>query len=118
VAVWLVGHRHRNVVRAVPHPEGTGPGFWEITSSSMIDWPNQARLVEIIRGADGSIGARCTMIDHDALDTSADDPDVRLAALHRELACNMNRVIDEVIAPVNRAGTPLDRNVVLARSPH
>ena len=76
VIAWLVGHRHIN--RIEPRPGASG-GFWEITTSSIIDWPSQARALEVIRHVDGSIELRCTLMDH--RDT-ADG----LATLHRTLA--------------------------------
>jgi metallophosphoesterase (TIGR03767 family) len=73
---WLVGHRHINRIEARP---GASGGFWEITTSSTIDWPSQTRAVELIRGADGAIELVCTLRDHD------DAPD-GLGTLHRDLA--------------------------------
>ena len=112
VVAWLVGHRHVHRIRPCIDPTSRGRGFWEITTSSIIDWPNQARVVEIIRGADGSIGIRSTVVDHDSTDTSEDAPvGTRLAARHRELAYNRGRVYGER----HHDGRPTDRNVVLAR---
>jgi metallophosphoesterase (TIGR03767 family) len=76
VVAWLVGHRHIN--RIEPRP-GDGGGFWEITTSSVIDWPSQTRALEVLRHRDGSIEIASTLIDHaDAADG--------LATLHRDLA--------------------------------
>ena len=76
VVAWLVGHRHINRIEARPGDSG---GFWEITTSSTIDWPSQTRAIEIIRHRDASIELVCTMRDHH-------DPPGGLAALHRDLA--------------------------------
>jgi metallophosphoesterase (TIGR03767 family) len=76
VVAWLVGHRHIN--RIEPR-RGAAGGFWEITTSSTIDWPSQTRAIELVRHDDGSVELLCTMIDHD---DSADG----LATLHRQLA--------------------------------
>ncbi len=112
VVAWLVGHRHVHRIRPVSDPAGQGSGYWEITTSSIIDWPNQARVVEIIRGTDGSVGVRTTVVDHDATDTSPDTPwQPRLGALHRELAYNSGRVF----STRSTEGHPGDRNTVLAR---
>ena len=73
---WLVGHRHINRIESRPGESG---GFWEITTSSTIDWPSQTRAIELVRHRDGSIELICTMRDHD------DAPD-GLATLHRDLA--------------------------------
>ena len=93
VVLWLNGHIHANRIT----PRG---GFWEVTTSSMVDWPCQARLIEIYRTGDGLLAIGCTMLDHDG---------AGLAGLHRELAGNI---------PLNgfdswRGGMPADRNTIL-----
>jgi 3',5'-cyclic AMP phosphodiesterase CpdA len=93
VILWLNGHIHANRIT----PRGT---FWEVTTSSLVDWPCQARLVEIHRKGSGHLAITCTMLDHDG---------EGLAGLHRELAANV---------PLNgfdswRPGLPADRNAVL-----
>jgi metallophosphoesterase (TIGR03767 family) len=100
VVLWLNGHVHANRVRPHPDPSGRGGGFWEVTTSSLVDWPCQGRIVEILDVGDGNLEIACTMVDHQGSE---------LADLHRELAGN---------APFGgfasgRAGTPLDRNVIL-----
>jgi metallophosphoesterase (TIGR03767 family) len=126
VVLWLNGHTHTNAVRARPGPGasrargspatpgGRAPagGFWEVTTCSVIDWPCQARLVEII-DAGGYLSIVCTMVDHDAplaphpASAGADQAD--LAALHRELAAN----VPWAGAGAPLAGTASDRNVEL-----
>jgi 3',5'-cyclic AMP phosphodiesterase CpdA len=93
VVLWLNGHIHANRIT----PRGS---FWEVTTSSLVDWPCQARLVEIHRPGSGRLAITCTMLDHDG---------EGLAGLHRELAGNV---------PLNgfdswRQGLPADRNAVL-----
>jgi hypothetical protein len=114
VIAWIAGHRHVHRIAACPDPTGRGPGFWEITTSSVIDWPNQARIVEVVRGSDGSVGVRTVVVDHSAVNTSEDaEPLERLAALHRQVACSSGRVLGER----GREGAPGDRNALLARPP-
>ncbi len=109
VVLWLNGHTHLNAVRAWRRPDDPAHGFWEVTTSSIVDWPCQARLVELVE-TDGQLSIICTMIDHD----SPADPGLprsgrQLAALHRELAANVPfGGMDST-----RAGTPADRNVEL-----
>lgn len=93
VVLWLNGHIHANRIT----PRGS---FWEVTTSSLVDWPCQARLVELNRPGPGLLAIECTMLDHDG---------EGLAGLHRELAGNV---------PLNgfdswRSGLPTDRDVVL-----
>jgi metallophosphoesterase (TIGR03767 family) len=110
VVLWLNGHIHGNAIRPRPDPRGNGRGFWELTTSSLVDWPCQARLIELFDAGDGLLAIACTMVDHDgpAGPAGGVEPE-RMAALHRELAANVP------IAGFDsgRAGTPLDRNVIL-----
>lgn len=109
VVLWLNGHTHLNAVRPRRDPGDATRGFWEVTTSSVVDWPCQARLVEIVERG-GQLSIFCTMLDHDtpvspqSLSDAAD-----LAALHRELAANMPFAGMDSTRP----GTHADRNVEL-----
>jgi len=93
VVLWLNGHTHINGIVA-------RDGFWEVTTGSIVDWPCQARVVELYETADGRLAIGCTMLDHDG---------DGLAGLHRELAANVpTRGFDD-----GSAGTPADRNAIL-----
>jgi metallophosphoesterase (TIGR03767 family) len=109
VVLWLNGHTHLNAVRSRPRADDPARGFWEVTTSSIVDWPCQARLVELADSA-GELAITCTMVDHDspAAPRSLDSVS-ELASLHRELAANM----PFIGADSGRAGTPADRNVEL-----
>ncbi len=92
VIAWLSGHRHYHRVVHHPHPEGVTEGFWEITTASILDWPSQARSVEVVRHDDGSVVIICTPIDHagDLVPgVHAADSLEGLAGLHRELCANL-----------------------------
>ncbi len=98
VVLWLNGHIHAN--RITPRPDGDGGGFWEVTTSALVDWPCQGRVVELFDAGTGLLGIACTMVDHDG---------EGLAGVHRELAANV---------PFNgldswQPGKPGDRNVIL-----
>ncbi len=113
VVAWLNGHTHVHSVTAIT--DGTGHGFWQITTASHIDWPQQARIVEFLSTAAG-LAIACTVIDSAAAASyrgSAEPAD--LAALARELAAN-DWQVRELITPDGGAGagTVADRNVVLA----
>ena len=73
VVAWVSGHRHQH--RIVPHPDPAGrtPGFWQITTSAVIDWPSQARTVELLQLADGQLVIACTVVDHLGEITPGDD---------------------------------------------
>jgi metallophosphoesterase (TIGR03767 family) len=99
VVLWLNGHIHANQITPRPDPIG-GQGFWEVTTSSIVDWPCQSRLVELFNVSGGNLAIGCTMLDHDGGE---------LAGLHRELAANVPfRGFDTW-----HQGDVEDRNVIL-----
>ncbi len=110
VIAWFSGHVHAHA--SMWHERADGSGFWEITTASMIDWPQQARIVEIIR-ADGGIAMRSTLLDHAApvewLPDVLDDHS-GLASISRVLSANDYHDRDGVQAL--REGTPDARNTV------
>ena len=112
VIAWINGHTHQH--RITPVTDGAGRGFWQITTASHIDWPQQGRIIELLETARG-LAIACTVIDsaappsYQGINKVAD-----LAALSRELAANDWQVRDEITAEGGKgAGTPADRNVVL-----
>jgi metallophosphoesterase (TIGR03767 family) len=115
VVAWVNGHLHRNSVTPRPDPLGRSGGFWEITSSALMDWPCQTRLVELLDTGDGSLSIVCTMVDHDGVvrpDAGARRDGRWLAGLHRELAGNepwRGFSSGDRVA----SGAPSDRNVEL-----
>jgi metallophosphoesterase (TIGR03767 family) len=115
VVLWINGHTHTNSV--TPRPDRSDPqrGFWEVTTCAVVDWPCQARVVELVDEGDGSLSIICTMIDHEGPTMESGTwpaggwSGVQLAGLHRELAANVPWAgLDSHLA-----GTPADRNVVL-----
>ncbi len=120
VIAYVAGHEHRN--RVTPHfrRDGRG-GLWEIVTASSIDFPGQARLIELMDNRDGTLSIFGTLVDQAAplspppsgtpasAMTEAD-----LASLARALAAN---------GPVARyaagaRGRRRDRNVeLLVRDP-
>ncbi len=68
VIAWLVGHSHDNRVRAIADPTGAHPGYWEIMTSAMADYPGQARTIELVDNGDGTISLFGTLIDFDTDD--------------------------------------------------
>jgi metallophosphoesterase (TIGR03767 family) len=111
VVAWVNGHTHAHAVTAVTDGE---TGFWQITTASHIDWPQQARLIELL-AVPGGLAIACTVIDTAApaaYQGTADPAD--LAGLSRELAAN-DWQVRELITPEGGggAGTASDRNVIL-----
>lgn len=108
VVAWVNGHTHDNRIfpHAGPTPEQS---FWEINTASHIDFPQQARIIEIADNQDGTLSLLATLIESDAPYTSDYDDLSQhgLASLYRELSFN------DVNTVATRAGTPQDQNVEL-----
>jgi metallophosphoesterase (TIGR03767 family) len=89
VVAWVNGHTHTNQIWAHRRTDGTG-GFWEINTASHIDFPQQARLIELVDNHDGTMSIFTTMLDHSGPAGYGGDlgSTVPLAGLSRELAVN------------------------------
>ncbi|MDO0927697.1 TIGR03767 family metallophosphoesterase [Streptomyces sp. TG1A-8] len=88
VLAWVNGHIHRNVV--TPHRAPGGRSFWEISTASHVDFPQLARVVELVDNKDGTLSVFTTLIES-AAPYRADRTDLTqtgLAALYRELSYN------------------------------
>ena len=92
VIAWVNGHTHTNQVWAHPRKKGGKAvgGFWEINTASHIDWPQQARLVEIADNQDGTLSIFTTMLDHAGPASPSSDlsDPTQLAGLSRLLSAN------------------------------
>jgi LPXTG-motif cell wall-anchored protein len=110
VVAWINGHTHVNRVNAVPDPTGYTGGFWEITTAAHVDYPEHARLVELVDNRDGTWSFFATIIEHAAPATTdpLDFSLLGLAAISRELSAN-----DPQVDPVSKLGVPTDLNVEL-----
>ncbi|HEX2895597.1 MAG TPA: TIGR03767 family metallophosphoesterase [Marmoricola sp.] len=89
VIAWVNGHTHRNQITPHARADGSG-GFWEINTAAHIDWPQQARLVEVTDNHDGTLSIFTTIIDHAGPADAGGDltSTVTLASLSRELSVN------------------------------
>jgi 3',5'-cyclic AMP phosphodiesterase CpdA len=61
VIATLSGHTHRNEV--VPQSTSTG-GYWQISTASLIDYPQQSRALRVVATADGAVAIQTWMLDH------------------------------------------------------
>jgi metallophosphoesterase (TIGR03767 family) len=120
VAVWFNGHTHTHKIQAhAPqfHEGQAGTGWWEVTTASHADWPQQARIIELAEDpGTGALVVIATVLDHvglvDARNAELDDL-ITLAGWSRELAANhWQRARNANGEPVGR-GAEADRNVVL-----
>jgi 3',5'-cyclic AMP phosphodiesterase CpdA len=100
VVALLNGHTHRNEIVARPTDHG---GYWLITTASLIDYPQQARAVQLRATDSGGVAIHCWMLDHSG--------DGALGQVARELS-----YLDaQGGRPQRFIGSPRDRNVVLYR---
>ncbi|MEO6702179.1 MAG: TIGR03767 family metallophosphoesterase [Jatrophihabitantaceae bacterium] len=108
LVLWLNGHIHRATV--IAHQS-----WWEVSAPSLIDFPQQGRIVELLRSPAGVLTIACTMLDHAGeLPWAGGIASVRqLAGLSRELSVNdWQRRCDD-LAKQPWLGTPTERNVLL-----
>jgi len=108
VVLWLNGHTHITAITA-------HQSWWEVTAPSLIDFPQQGRIVELLRSSNGTLTVAVTMVDHSGeLPWSGQvDSVTALAGLSRQLAANdwQFRPADLRAHPLT--GAPMDRNVLL-----
>lgn len=102
VVAALFGHTHRN--RISPRLSAAG-GYWEISTASLIDYPQQARALRLVATEGGGVAIHTWMLDHVANGT--------LGATARELS-----YLDaQGGRPGGFAGGRADRNAILYRRP-
>jgi metallophosphoesterase (TIGR03767 family) len=110
VIAWVNGHTHVNKITPHVRADNSG-GFWEINTASHIDYPQQARTIEVVDNGDNTLSIFTTIIDHAGAQVGV-TPDlnttVGLAGLARELSAN-----DPQIDRASHAGTADDRNTEL-----
>ncbi len=99
VIALVAGHSHLNDIRAVRSPSGEGRGFWQIQTSSLIDFPQQGRIIEILNNGDGT-GSIQTFVFNQQVD----------GQLGKNARASLASAAME---PFNGSGSEKDRNVLL-----
>ncbi|AZI59115.1 TIGR03767 family metallophosphoesterase [Nakamurella antarctica] len=109
--LWLNGHTH--ISRVTAHP-GRHP-WWEVTTPSLIDFPQQGRIVEVLRADNAVLTIATTMLDHsgELPWSGATDSVLAIAGLSRELAANDSQWRVPDLSLHVGGGTAADRNVLL-----
>lgn len=101
VILALVGHSHDNKVKRIEGADAEHPGYWEMTTSAIADWPTQVRILELVDNGNNTLSIFATLVDHDE-DTCLERRFRRLSAM------------DYVAAWSGRVSTdPQDLNVEL-----
>ena len=113
MVAWVNGHTHRNEITAHKRADGSG-GFWEINTAAHIDYPQQARMVEVADNSDGrcrsSPRSSTTPVPRTTAATSARPS--AWPSLARELSVN------DPQAKLGATGVAKDRNTeLLVRKP-
>lgn len=135
VVAWVAGHTHRHRIRAFKVTDGAGSngavtapvackgpgacaGFWQIETASLIDFPQEARLLEI--HAQGTTGViRSAVLQHDfERSKRLAERDDRCQFYLTDPAMVEQAITDADISTLckqggTRDGEPADRNVEL-----
>jgi metallophosphoesterase (TIGR03767 family) len=117
VIAWVAGHVHFN--SANRHGDARR-GFWEITTSSLIDWPQQARILEfVLDETSGEVAVVSTVVDHHAPPGWSErglEDHLGLASVSRALAANDYRLREGTLRGLMLESSADQRNTVW-RSP-
>ncbi|MEU5691186.1 TIGR03767 family metallophosphoesterase [Actinosynnema sp. NPDC020468] len=113
VVAWVNGHIHENKI--VSHGAGER-AFWEVNTASHIDYPQVARVLELVDNGDGTLSLFTTLIEGDAPYSAPYDDlsPTGLASHARELSFNTPYTVPAALGELQ------DRNVelvVAGRSP-
>lgn len=108
VLAWVNGHTHSNAITA-HHGKNREQGFWEINTASHIEFPQQARVIEVCDNRDGTLSLFTTLIESAApyQASYSDGGQAALASLYREFSAN------DLNFTAAHQGTPRDRNTEL-----
>lgn len=136
VVAWVAGHTHQHRIRAfkvdngigsngtveVPvscKQEGACAGFWQIESASLIDHPQEQRLLELLDNGDGTGTIRASVLQHQfAASKPLAEADDRCALYLSDPAAVASAISEANLSALCaqggvRIGTATDRNVDL-----
>ncbi|MBW3087083.1 3',5'-cyclic adenosine monophosphate phosphodiesterase CpdA [Austwickia sp. TVS 96-490-7B] len=89
VLAWVNGHTHANAITPRRHAL-SHRSFWEINTASHVDFPQHARIIEVVDNKDNSLSLFTTMLEADA-PYRADYSSAKvtdLCSVYREFAFN------------------------------
>lgn len=115
VIAYVAGHTHENAIAEFDRPDG-GPGdFWGIETASLIDWPPQNRLIQLMDNCDGTLSIFGTTLDSAAPATAPSSGAPADALTGRDLG-SVSRTLaynDPQAGAGSGEGDRADRNVEL-----
>jgi metallophosphoesterase (TIGR03767 family) len=116
VIAWICGHTHRH--RMAYFGPDNSHGFWQIETASLIDWPQQGRIIEIFLDQHEQVWIASTPINHSG--SILPDPEHlrldevnELAGLSRLLSVNDWQRRGGIFAIENNEGESFDRNGIV-----
>ena len=117
VVAYLSGHTHVNRIRPCA-TRCTKGNWWSVETASVADFPQQAKLVEVMDNKDGTLSVLGTQVDHTgpARAPGSSDP----AAFSGDLMASLSRTFaaNDPRAYRNPGGGTGDRNVeLMVRNP-
>jgi 3',5'-cyclic AMP phosphodiesterase CpdA len=84
VIAHLVGHSHTQTYYLVTPAEGEdGHPYAEVMTSSLVDWPNQFRIIELVDNNNGTVSVFATAVDVNAPADSLAERGRRFAIAHQ-----------------------------------
>lgn len=113
VVTWLTGHEHRHAAHLHVGPRGTV--IPEISTASLIDWPQQGRVVEWGLDSSGRLVIASNVLDHSGAivpDAASNGIDY-LSSWSRLLSANDYQRRDLILAIERSAGYNSDRNFIV-----
>jgi 3',5'-cyclic AMP phosphodiesterase CpdA len=114
VLATVSGHTHRNHVDPITCSSGDSTGFVAVNTTSEMDYPAQARMIEVVQNARGQLGIAVSMIDNASAPrvgtAAAGDGPLALASIAREIGYRSDSASSRKAA----VGARSDRNVLVA----
>jgi metallophosphoesterase (TIGR03767 family) len=118
VILWFSGHVHDHKIQESKRADGRH-AFWEIRTGSHIDWPQQSRIIEIMKVENDQLVIGTSIIDHagplqfNGSEAELADP-IALAGFSRLLSANdWQRHREGPHSFESMEGQPNDRNIWL-----
>lgn len=62
VILYVTGHTHTHRITPFARGEEDGSGFWQITTASVVEWPQETRTIELLDNRDGSLSIFATVV--------------------------------------------------------